>query len=305
MNSRERRLDRDAAKRHDLDFLEAQLGLAGTRFLPFWKGQPFAEAGALALIAQQSAATLLDAGGELVWLGRFEEQSLFAVDITPLAEPRSLAALSGGEPSDLRTLVSQLDGAHAELALYGRAMLTWHERHRFCAVCGQPSKPRHGGHMRLCTSSSCGAQHFPRTDPCVLMLVIDGEDCLLARSPNWPAGMHSALAGFVEPGENLEDAAAREVFEEAGIAIADVRYVSSQPWPYPASLMIGFVARALSRELKLDKTELAEARWVSRGELASLIRARDSAGSPPAGFFVPRAGALAGQLIAAFARGEL
>ena len=307
MNSQPPRLDRDAAKRHDLDFLEAQLSAPGTRLLPIWKGQPFARAGELLLTTLARGRELLEAGGELVWLGNFDGASLFALDVTPLEAPLSSAALSDSQPSELRALVNELAPNYGELALYARALLSWHERHRFCGVCGQPTRPRDGGHTRLCTNPGCGTQHFPRTDPCVLVLVHDGAHCLLARSPGWPAGMHSALAGFVEPGESLEGAAAREVFEETGIAIDVERYVASQPWPYPASLMIGFVARAHSHELTLDKSEIAEARWVSRAELAALIEARELAppGALPSGFYVPRRSALAGQLIAAFARGEL
>jgi NAD+ diphosphatase len=150
--------------------------------------------------------------------------------------------------------------------------------------------------MRRCARAECGAEHYPRTDPCVLVLVHDGERCLLGRSPGWPAGMHSALAGFVEPGESLEQAAAREVAEEVGIDVSELRYAGSQAWPFPASLMAGFVARARTREIRVDGVELEAARWVSRAELAAPATAQ---------FFVPGRFALAGRLIAAFADGTL
>jgi NAD+ diphosphatase len=148
----------------------------------------------------------------------------------------------------------------------------------------------------VCSDSTCGAEHFPRTDPCVLMLVCDGERCLLGRSRGWPNGMHSALAGFVEPGETLEQAVAREVMEEVGVELGAVRYVSSQPWPFPASLMIGFVAEARTTDIRIDEHELEAARWVTREQL------RDPRAH---GFFVPPPAALAGQLIAAFTAGTL
>jgi NAD+ diphosphatase len=180
-----------------------------------------------------------------------------------------------------------------QLAFYARAMLSWHERHQFCASCGHATRARQGGHLRVCSQSTCAAQHFPRTDPCVLVLVRDGERCLLGRSRGWPAGMYSALAGFVEPGETLEQGAAREVLEEAGIEIENLQYFGSEPWPFPASLMIGFVADARGSEIRVDSTELEAARWVSRAELNR---------GPGTEFFVPRPEvSLSGRLIAAFA----
>ncbi len=153
------------------------------------------------------------------------------------------------------------------LLAYARGIAYWHERHRFCGVCGAPTQSAEGGHVRRCTGPACGTTHFPRTDPAVIMLVHDGERCLLGRKPGWPAGMHSTLAGFVEPGESLEEAVAREVFEEAGIRVDDVTYHSSQPWPFPASLMLGFHARARTLEITVDPEELEHAAWFERSFL--------------------------------------
>jgi len=223
--------------------------------------------------------------------------SCFALDISSLRTPESEAALSGSRSlGDARIVLSQLSPNLLEMCLYGRALVLWHARHRFCSVCGHESRPRQGGHTRVCARESCKAEHFPRTDPCVLVLVCDGDRCLLARSKGWPEGMYSALAGFVEPGESLEQAVAREVMEEVSVQVGALRYAGSQPWPFPASLMVGYVAQARSRELRVDPHELEAARWVTRAELQD-PRAH--------GFFVPEPIAIAGKLIAAFAAGTL
>jgi NAD+ diphosphatase len=143
-------------------------------------------------------------------------------------------------------------------------MVNWHQRHGYCANCGQRTAMREGGWKRECLS--CKAEHFPRTDPVVIMLVTHGDKCLLGRAPRFLPGMYSCLAGFVEAAETIEDAVRREVFEEAGIRCADVSYYMTQPWPYPSSLMIGCVARALNEDIVVDRTELEDARWFSRDE---------------------------------------
>jgi NAD+ diphosphatase len=290
------RFDRAAERRSDIDFLEAQLSAPNTRLLPIWKGQPFARGDGLQLVSTAQGQELLERSSELVWLGMYDGEACFTIDISGLEEPLAHAALSGSEAFELRGLVNRLASAETELALYARALLNWHQRQQFCGVCGHATRPRQGGHMRLCSREQCATQHFPRTDPCVLILVQDADRCLLGRSPGWPAGMFSALAGFVEPGESLEEAAAREVLEESGIEIEQLRYVGSQPWPFPASLMVGFTARARTLAIHIDGKELEAARWVSRAELL--------APTEP-GFFVPRQASLSGQLIAAFAADRL
>jgi NAD+ diphosphatase len=289
-------LNRAAERRSDIDFLESALSAPDTWLLPIWKGQPFARGDQLELVRAARGQELIERSSELVWLGFFAGVACFAVDISALEHPLTHAALSGSEAFELRALVNRLSPDQTELALYARALLTWHQRQQFCGVCGHTTRPRDGGHARRCTNDACATQHFPRTDPCVLVLVHDGDRCLLGRSPGWPAGMHSALAGFVEPGESLEQAAVREVREEVGVEIDELRYVGSQPWPFPASLMVGFTARARTFEIHVDGNELESARWVSRSEL--------STPSQP-GFFVPGKVSLSGQLIAAFAAGTL
>jgi NAD+ diphosphatase len=169
--------------------------------------------------------------------------------------------------ADLRQLAGRLDRREAALLAHARAMLYWHMRHRFCGVCGNPTHAEEAGHMRRCTDPACAAMHFPRTDPAVIMLVTHGEMALLGRSRNFPPGMYSTLAGFVEPGESLEDAVAREVREETGIEVGHVDYHSSQPWPFPANIMLGFHAQALTTAITVDFGELEDARWVERGWL--------------------------------------
>lgn len=288
--------DRAAERRNDLAFLEAQLDAPGSLFLPVWRSQLFAREGELVLLTQAQLGRSLDDADEIVWLGRYGESACFALDLGERLPPERLAALSGSTPTELRALLAQLPQGLAELSMLARALLLWHARHRFCSVCGHPSRPRQGGHQRVCSRQECHAEHFPRTDPCVLVLVCDGDRCLLGRSRGWPEGMYSALAGFVEPGETLEAAVAREVMEEVGLEVGPPRYAGSQPWPFPASLMVGFVARARTYDIRVDEHELEAARWVTREQLQR---------SQEHGFFVPPRYAIAGQLIAAFADGTL
>jgi NAD+ diphosphatase len=291
------RLERAAHLRKDLDFLEAELARPKSVLVPVWRDSCLVTGDQLALLSFASARGLLELGGELVWLGKLGDNSCFAMDLGALAEPMRHPALAGsGELKDLRFVGATLPAEHAALAAYARALLHWHTRQRHCGVCGQPTAARDGGHLRVCKNEACGTQHFPRTDPAVIMLVRNGDACLLGRQRNWPRGMYSTLAGFVEPGETIEEAVVREVAEEAGIMVHDVRYFRSQPWPFPASLMLGFTARATSREIRLGDDELEDARWFTRDEI------RDC---HTQGLFVPRVFSLAGQLIAAFVADEI
>lgn len=181
-----------------------------------------------------------------------------------------------------------------EVAIYGgaRSLLDWHARHRFCACCGGPTVPAKGGWQRNCMSVDCAGQHFPRVDPVTIMIVEHEDRLLLGRQPRFPAGMYTALAGFVEPGESVEEAVAREVFEEAGVRARDVQYVTSQPWPFPSSLMIACHARADDPAIRVDERELEDARWFSRAEVAAAL-----AGAPDAPFIPPLPRAVAHQLL--------
>jgi NAD+ diphosphatase len=208
--------------------------------------------------------------GELVFLGVVEERAHFALDLSAAEAPldaldsRAAADRASLRFADLRQLAGRLDGRDGALLALARAMLYWHARHRYCGLCGSPTRSEEAGHMRRCTDPACNTMHFPRTDPAVIMLVTHGDAALMGRSRNFPPGMYSTLAGFVEPGESLEDAVAREVHEETGIVVGAVDYHSSQPWPFPANIMLGFHAQALTTEITVDVGELEDARWVER-----------------------------------------
>jgi len=223
---------------------------------------------------------------ELVFLGLLDGTACFVAvpdqgaDGPAYAQPQVWAAMLALSPTDL--------------ALYGgaRSLVDWHARHRFCARCGSPTRLAKGGWQRDC--GSCSAQHFPRTDPVTIMLVEHENRLLLGRQPRFPPRVFSALAGFVEPGETVEEAVAREVFEEAGVRVRDVRYIASQPWPFPSQLMIGCHSIAQSDELTIDHTELEEARWFTRAELEA-ARAAGSEGNDELIF--PRSFAIAHHLV--------
>jgi len=193
---------------------------------------------------------------------------------------------------DMRTIAMQGLVAPEIVAILGgaKAIADWHARHRFCAKCGKPTRLSAAGWRREC--DACGAQHFPRTDPVVIMLAVDGERCLLGRQTRFPKNMYSALAGFLEPGETIEEAVKREIHEESGIVCDEVRYVASQPWPFPSSLMIGCLARAATREIVLDRHELEDARWFTREEVRAMFEKRH-----PDGLFAPMRMAIAHHLL--------
>ena len=207
--------------------------------------------------------TIAELGRELddraVFLGISEDVAYFVVDLDDPA--------SAGLPLvDLRTVGPVLPPQEAGMLAEARALLHWHATHRFCGSCGSETLPTEAGHTRHCPS--CGRDHFPRTDPAVIVLVTHGDQALLGRSPRFPPGMYSTLAGFVEPGESLEQAVEREIFEESGVRLSTIQYRSSQPWPFPQSLMIGFRANAVSLDMRIDQDELEDALWVPRDILA-------------------------------------
>ncbi|WP_406871093.1 NAD(+) diphosphatase [Thioclava sp. 'Guangxiensis'] len=222
--------------------------------------------------------------GTQVLLGQVEGKMIVARDLPP-----DISAPEGHGFRDLREVMTDLTPLEAELSATARGVLGWHRSHGFCASCGQRSEPVQSGWQRQCPS--CGAAHFPRTDPCVIMLVTHGNDLLLGRNPNWPEGMYSCLAGFMEPGETVEAAVRREVFEETSVSVGPVRPVASQPWPFPASLMMGCHAEALSREIVTDPIEIEDALWISRERLLQVMAGRDSV------IRAPRRGAIAGWLM--------
>jgi NAD+ diphosphatase len=260
-------IDRAGRYRRDAAWLSARIADPTSRFLPVWRNQNLvhaaAEAPRAALLLPHEVAR---EAGETVLLGVDDRGAFFALDLSghdePLTTIRHPAPL---EFTDLRRVGPLIDRHEGSLLAYARGMMWWHARHRFCGVCGSPAASADAGHVRRCTNPACATSHFPRTDPAVIMLVTDGERCLLGRQRVWPKGQHSTLAGFVEPGESLEDAVAREVHEETGIVVGEVRYHSSQPWPFPSSIMLGFTAEARSTAITVDPEELEDARWFERG----------------------------------------
>jgi NAD+ diphosphatase len=217
----------------------------------------------------QPVIAALDAS-RLLLLGWFEGQRCVLADLPPEVS----FELPGTRFEELRPLLAQLRYEEARLLCYARALLVWRSRHRYCGICGAPTAPGSAGHLLVCTAPSCAAEVFPRIDPAIIVLVTSGSKALLGRQKSWPAGRYSALAGFVEPGETLEEAVAREVEEETGVQLESVRYFASQPWPFPASLMLGFhaeapqSANAPQTPVRLDG-ELEDARWFDRAELQS------------------------------------
>ena len=210
----------------------------------------------------------LPEGAEFFLLGLHGETAYFAVDLSDLEDPATHPGLAGrGSFADLRSFGPLLGHDEGNILAYARGLTWWHSRHRFCGVCGHPTVSAEAGHVRRCTNPDCATPHFPRTDPAVIMLVHDGDRCLLGRQPRFPPGMYSTLAGFVEPGESLEEAVAREVFEETNIRVGEVTYHSSQPWPFPSSLMLGFHAEATSHDIRTEQDELEDAQWFSRSEI--------------------------------------
>jgi NAD+ diphosphatase len=259
--------DRSAQHREDHGWLKARLSDPSSRLYPVWRLRHLVlpeSVPKLRLLDPIAQADLIARAETVILLGVEAGIAHFALDLSVLDEN---AAIELGDFQELRgigPLLPQRDGA---LLAYARGLAYWHQRHRYCGVCGAPTEVKAAGHQRQCTDRNCATVQFPRTDPAVIMRVTCGNKILMARQGMWAQGMHSVLAGFVEPGETLEDAVAREVFEEVGLRVRDVRYFGSQPWPFPASLMLGFTAEADSEAFDLRDGEIESARWMTRIEL--------------------------------------
>ncbi len=283
-------LNRAGHERNNRDWLAAQQNRPEALFVPLWNLNP------LILPALQPAD-----GPDVGWLPRtafgphFEpahciflginrrEKPLFAVDISAMADPENQGPFANmGHFEDLRALAADGALSAGDLAILAqaRAVIDWHARHRFCAQCGGETVAAEAGYKRQCLQ--CQAEHFPRTDPVVIMLATHGDRCLVGRQPGWPENMFSALAGFIEPGETLEEAVAREMMEEAGIRVGQTQYLGCQPWPFPASLMIGCIAEAETTDITLDAQELEDARWITREEARAALNGTGAVMAPPA-----------------------
>ncbi|MCR9256968.1 MAG: NAD(+) diphosphatase [Alphaproteobacteria bacterium] len=220
------------------------------------------------LLTPEEAEHLLPHAADPVLLGTMNGTAYIALDLSGLEKEHAEAAVERhGVFRDLRRFGPNLPAFEGSVLAYARGLAYWHRRHRFCGICGSPTESRRGGHQRTCLNPDCGAPHFPRTDPAVIMLIEHGDRLLLGRQQTWPEGQYSVLAGFVEPGESLEEAVIREVFEESGVRVGQVRYHSSQPWPFPCSIMLGFWGVAETTEIVRKDDELADARWVSLADL--------------------------------------
>lgn len=268
-------LDRRASLRRDEAGLAA--ALRAGQVLPVWRGKPLMAGDHPAWVP--AGHPVLERAGPPVFLGIDEGVARFAADVSDWVPEAGEAveagffdpsvqhhpAVADGGFTELRGVMTLLSPREAELTATAKAVLQWHRSHGFCAACGAKSVMVMGGWQRTCPA--CNVQHFPRTDPVVIMLVTKGNSVLLGRSPGWPEGMFSLLAGFIEPGETIEAAVRREVFEESGIHCGAVGYLASQPWPFPASLMIGTRTEALTDDMTVDPEELEQALWVTREEL--------------------------------------
>lgn len=270
-------LDRSAHFREEEGWLERLLEDGTTRIVPVWRTRSLvAGAGgdnpSAALLRTHDFVSLIERAETVIFLGNRGDEAHVAVDLSHLEEEVAAGLVGGsGEFMDLRQVGPVLERFDGSILAYARGLMHWHQRHRYCGVCGASTRVSKGGHQRNCTNESCRAPAFPRTDPAVIMLVHDaaGEKALLGRQAVWPEGRYSTLAGFVEPGETLEEAVAREVLEETGVEVRDVRYHSSQPWPFPASIMLGFHAEAKTMEIFRRDDELEDAQWFSREEIVN------------------------------------
>jgi NAD+ diphosphatase len=261
-------LEREALHRTDRAYLDAVLtggqarviAVSGDRTLFTADDQPY-------YLTPDALPPSVLAGDSAIYLAQVDGLTYIAVALPDSLDTFSLPDGGTAEFRDLRAMAPLLQPKDASLLAYARAMIHWQRTNRYCGTCGAPTRSESGGHVRQCTSPDCGRHIFPRTDPAIIVLVTYGEQALLARRPQSTNGVFSTLAGFVEPGETLEAAVVREVREEVGVTLRTVTYHSSQPWPFPGSIMIGFTAEAAGQELVLEEAEIAEARWFTRPEL--------------------------------------
>jgi NAD+ diphosphatase len=263
-------LDRAHSLRKDPQWVEARKTDPGALFVPVCQSRIFVEEGGgtrpvLLKLEQLDGYAETDS---VFFLGEGNGHSYFAVEMNDKA-PGAFAGK--GRFLDLRAVAALLSGSDGALLAYAKTLVDWHGRNHFCGVCGSRSEIRDGGQCRACVNPECGEMHFPRTDPAIIVMIRRGEKCLLARQTIWPERMYSVVAGFVEPGETAEGAVVREVLEEVGLRVKNIRYHSSQPWPFPRSLMLGFTAEAEDESISLGDKELEDARWFARGELREAV----------------------------------
>ncbi len=286
-------LIRGEAERRDEEWVAAASKQESARFLPFHKLNVLVSSPQLGWL-DAAELSYLDPYNPPLFLGLLAGKPHFAVGVRTAEN-----APSGHRFIDCRAAAMQLSIEQTGIIAQARAQLDWHRRHRFCSVCGEESHMERGGQVRVCPS--CNAQHFPRTDPVAIMLVVDGDRCLVGqpKGPLVKTGVYSALAGFIDQGESIEEAVRREVMEEAGLEVGEVRYHSSQPWPFPSSLMIGCHAQAITTDINMDTEEMHDVRWVSRQDMQAAMN------EEPAPVKAPGAIAIAHHLIKAWLDGDV
>ncbi|MDH3734934.1 MAG: NAD(+) diphosphatase [Gemmatimonadota bacterium] len=268
-------IDRATVRRADPDWVADSRSHPEARVVPVWRSRSLlssleddGQGYDPVFLSPRAARGYVEGEKEWLFLGLDADKPIFAARVIGDGEAPPDPFPTLGEFLDLHRVGALLRQSEGALLAYARAVTTWSIRHRFCGRCGHETHPTDGGHVRRCSNELCETQHFPRTDPAIIVLVEDGDRCLLGRKDIWPEGVYSTLAGFVEPGESLSEAVVREVREESGIDVGEVRYRSSQPWPFPSSLMLGFHAVRMGGELRPDGDELEDARWFHRDDFA-------------------------------------
>lgn len=268
-------LDRQSAKRRENVPWHRRLSDASSLVIPVWRSRNLFSNGDMVqpvFLRGADGADLLPHADCIVFLGRLGEHCYFAVGLKENGSEAPEAVNQKGQFKDLRIMGPLLDRDQGSLLAYSRAMVHWHGRHRFCGDCGSPTRSEESGHKRVCNNEKCAREHFPRTDPAVIVLVACEDRCLLGRQRVWPKSLYSVIAGFVEPGESAEQAVAREVWEETSVKVKDVVYHSSQPWPFPGSIMLGFTGKALASDIRLNDQELEDARWFTREDIVAALK---------------------------------
>ena len=268
-------IDRVTDKRSDENWIKNALEKKSTYFVPVWRSKNlltskiklspvFLEFDEIKKICGENVSPVL--------LGELNNELFFATELPAVDSSIPEKLKISGQFQDLRLTGAQLENNRASLLAYARAITYWHRHNLFCSDCGSSTISSQGGHQLTCTNEKCRKPVYPRTDPAVIVLVIYQDRCLLGRKQEWPEGRYSTLAGFVEPGESIENAVVREVFEESGVKTDEVVYHSSQPWPFPSSVMLGFTARAINDKIKIDNDELEDARWFSREDILNSLK---------------------------------
>jgi NAD+ diphosphatase len=278
------RIDRIAHRRGDETWIREMIRAPQTVFIPVLKGANLFSRGPVrhpVLLPAHALRNSFLALEHLTLLGERDGTAYFLLDLSAADAGNIPIIKELGSFENLREMSPVLDSDQAALLAYARALSIWHGNHQFCSACGSRTTTSRAGHLRLCANVHCGRSHFPRTDPAIIVLVATDSYCLLGRQPSWRPHMYSTIAGFVEPGETLEQAVIREVKEETGVGVEQIHYHSSQPWPFPSSIMLGFTAKPISANIQLQDNELEDARWFAREEVLAAKRKQGALRLPP------------------------